>query len=327
MDDNNVSVINGASNSVITTIAVGESPYGVGVNPQTSRIYVANSFARCVSIIDGTSNSVIDTIGAGEFPNGVGINPQTNRIYVTHFYDSCVTVIDIASDSMIDAIKVGIAPLWLDVNLQTNRIYVGNWGSDNVSVIDGAGDSVIATIGVGDRPEAVCVNPQANRIYVVNQSNDNLSVIDGAGDSVIATIGVGDYPTGACFNPMTNRIYVSCYVDGTVWVLQDETSGIEESVLNTQILNLDINPNPFNKRAEIVLNIPAGNRGENIEFSIYNVSGRLVKTFSNINNSSSQITLSWDGKADSGENLSSGLYFGVLRIGDKEAQKKMIMIK
>ena len=39
---NNVSVIDGASNTVVATVAVGSCPYGVAVNPNTNRIYVAN---------------------------------------------------------------------------------------------------------------------------------------------------------------------------------------------------------------------------------------------------------------------------------------------
>jgi len=52
-----------------------------------------------------------------------------------------------------------------------------------------------------------------------------------------------------------------------------------------------------------------------------------VKKFSNINSASYPITITWDGKADSGEDLSSGLYFGVLKCGNEEIQKKIIMIK
>ena len=40
---NNVSVIDGASNTVVATVAVGSDPDGVAVNPNTNRIYVANA--------------------------------------------------------------------------------------------------------------------------------------------------------------------------------------------------------------------------------------------------------------------------------------------
>jgi len=144
---------------------------------------------------------------------------------------------------------------------------------------------------------------------------------------VITTITVGDGPISVGVNPQTNRIYVSCYNGGAIWVLYDEDAGVEEFSLNPGELSLNITPNPFNRTTQFVLNIPAGNRGESLKFSIYNLSGRLVKKFSNINSTSYPITITWDGKADSGEDLSSGLYFGVLRIGNTGTQEKIIMIR
>ena len=41
-DSNNVIVIDGASNSVIKTVAVGTSPYFLAVNPMTNKVYVTN---------------------------------------------------------------------------------------------------------------------------------------------------------------------------------------------------------------------------------------------------------------------------------------------
>ena len=40
--DGTVSVIDGASNTVIATVTVGSRPYGVAVNSVTNQIYVAN---------------------------------------------------------------------------------------------------------------------------------------------------------------------------------------------------------------------------------------------------------------------------------------------
>ena len=47
-----VSVIDGASNTVAATVAVGSNPLGVAVNPNTNRIYVANSRDDTVSVIE-----------------------------------------------------------------------------------------------------------------------------------------------------------------------------------------------------------------------------------------------------------------------------------
>jgi YVTN family beta-propeller protein len=49
---NTVSVINVATNTVSTTIAVGSNPWGVSVSPDGLRVYVANYEAASVSVIN-----------------------------------------------------------------------------------------------------------------------------------------------------------------------------------------------------------------------------------------------------------------------------------
>jgi YVTN family beta-propeller protein len=90
---NTVQVIDGATNSVIKTTGVGAAPTGVGVNPRTNTIYVANRDLTTVSVIDGATNTVTATVGVGSSPIAVGANPSTNRIYVTNDHSSTVSVI------------------------------------------------------------------------------------------------------------------------------------------------------------------------------------------------------------------------------------------
>ena len=49
---NTVSVIDGASNTVVATATVGSSPWGLGVNPTTNRIYVANFGSNYVWVLE-----------------------------------------------------------------------------------------------------------------------------------------------------------------------------------------------------------------------------------------------------------------------------------
>jgi YVTN family beta-propeller protein len=68
-----------AAYQVTATIPVGSNPNGVGVNPLTNRIYVANNGNNTVSVIDGLANAVIATVPVGSGPVGIGVNPSTNR--------------------------------------------------------------------------------------------------------------------------------------------------------------------------------------------------------------------------------------------------------
>src|SRR6516164_3222807 len=64
--DNNVSVINIASNTVIKTIPVGVNPFAVAVSPDFTKAYVTNGYpgpgGNSVSVISTATNTVIATI-------------------------------------------------------------------------------------------------------------------------------------------------------------------------------------------------------------------------------------------------------------------------
>ena len=81
-DDNTSSVINGASESVVTKITTGHDPEGIAVNPSTNMMYVANSDDDTVSVIDGRTNAVVKSIAVGSSPIAVAVNPSTNIMYV-----------------------------------------------------------------------------------------------------------------------------------------------------------------------------------------------------------------------------------------------------
>ena len=70
--DNTVSVIDTATNN-ITTIIVGNKPYGVAVNKNGTKVYVTNMGSDNVSVIDTATNKVMNqTISVGTRPSGIG---------------------------------------------------------------------------------------------------------------------------------------------------------------------------------------------------------------------------------------------------------------
>ena len=126
-----------AAASVVTTIPVGGWPIGVGVNPTTDKIYVANSTDNTVSVIDGTNDTVTGSpITVGRTPWAVGVNPVADKIYVANWGDKTVSVIDGATDTVTGSpITVGTTPYGVGVNPSTDKIYVANAESNTVSVL------------------------------------------------------------------------------------------------------------------------------------------------------------------------------------------------
>jgi YVTN family beta-propeller protein len=69
---NSVSVINTATNTVTATVAVGNNPGGIAVNPAGTFAYVANEFSNNVSVINTATNTVTATVNVGSVPFAFG---------------------------------------------------------------------------------------------------------------------------------------------------------------------------------------------------------------------------------------------------------------
>lgn len=89
----NVTVLDGATNSVITTIAVGIEPCTLVYNPTNNKVYCTNRGSGDVTVIDGEADSVITTIAVSGTPRALVYNINNNRSYCAHGY-CFVTVID-----------------------------------------------------------------------------------------------------------------------------------------------------------------------------------------------------------------------------------------
>jgi len=238
--DNDVSVINGATNAEIASIPVGNAPEGLDVSPTAHRAYVANRFSNNVTAIDTTTNTVMATIPVGVGPVGVAINSSTARIYVTNHDRNNVTVIDGNTNDVIAWIEVGARPWGVAVNPTTNRIYVANTDTYNVSVIDGATNAVVATVPLPDlSPTAVAVNPTTNRIFVTRFGS--VAIIDGATNTQAADqpyLAVGETsPTAVAVNPASNHVYVALSnVDDVV---------VRDGATNANIASLSVGDGPI----------------------------------------------------------------------------------
>jgi YVTN family beta-propeller protein len=204
-----VTIIDGNTNSIITTLQMPAGSRDFCHNTVNNRIYVANYFADSVSVIDGVTNQLLKVIPVGDGPRALCYNPQNNKIYCANEFSGNVTVIDGNANTVITTVAVGSTPRVICYNNISNKVYCPNAGSQNLSIIDGASDAVIATVSTGNIPRGIVFNQQSNRVYCSNYGSDNVTVIDGVTNAVIATVAVGDGPTAIFHNPAGNKIYCS----------------------------------------------------------------------------------------------------------------------
>lgn len=228
-----LSMINGSTNKVVATVAVGNGTDPVAVDPSTDRVYEADTGLSAVSVIDAATGQDISTVTVGNSPDGIAVNPSTDMVYVANEFSDTVSVINGSTNGVIATIPVGPNPMAVAIDPSTNVVYVGGFGSPNhISVIDASTNGVVATVNVG-APLGLAVNPSTDMVYAASFFARSVSVINGSTDAVVADIPVNsstDFPGGVAVDPNTNTVYVANRDSGTVSVIDGRTNSLVSDV-------------------------------------------------------------------------------------------------
>ena len=83
-------------------------------------------------------------------------------------------------------------------------------------------------------------------------------------------------------------------------------------------------PNPFNPVTNIIFEIK---ESQKVILQIYNIEGRLIKTLIENQLYAGRHELSWNGLNSRGNLVASGVYYYVLRAGDYQSAKRMVLMR
>ncbi|POB11850.1 hypothetical protein CO251_02625 [Sulfobacillus sp. hq2] len=228
-DSNTVSVINAATNQVVSTLPVGTDPTYLGTNPTNGNVYVANNNSGTVSVIN-EANQVADTIAVGNTPSGIAVDVNTGNIYVSQWSPGTVSVIDGATNTVSQTITVGGQPFTPVFDPANGDIYVPCWSTSAVDVINTRTNQVVQSIPVGSRPNYATVDPANGDVYIANWESNTVSVINSATNSVVATIAVGTHPRAIAVNPLNGNLYVTNNGSDTVSVINGTTNTVIQTI-------------------------------------------------------------------------------------------------
>lgn len=160
----NVSVIDGATDRVITTLPTDEHPYAIGFDAALHRAYVTNTYSNKVTLIDTATDS------SQQLPAGskdyVETDAHRQRAFFISYEDPVLTMLD--AKNAVHHEDLGLSHPWgLAVDEQRGIVYVTEIGKDTLIAYhedDGKTDKV----PTGAMPDGVAVDETANRIYVTN---------------------------------------------------------------------------------------------------------------------------------------------------------------
>ncbi len=195
-----VFMLNSSTFAVAGQTQVGNLPWGVAVDHDLNRVWVANFGSGTLSVLDATNLGTVATIS-------MGANAQPTF--------------------------VGYLPAY-------QRVFVANHGADTIAVVNAINNTVEKFITPGGKGAwGLAVNPNHNRVYVTFRETRTLLTLDAAqGWNLLPGSTIrpcGDYypaaPFGLAFNKSNNKLYLACAPEGSVntaVVYQAGASGLNE---------------------------------------------------------------------------------------------------
>lgn len=213
-DSGELSIIDAASDSLVSTFTVGRRPRGIKASRDGQCIFVALSGSpKCPPTISD-EECAKKTKDASQ--DGIAqVDRRSNK--VTRVYPG------------------GSDPEQFDIigpakGCEGTRLFIANEDIGRLSVVDTDQGKVIAEVETGDEPEGVRVSPDGSVVIAASEEDDVLTVIDTKTYEVVASIKVGRRPRDLIFSSSGHRLYVSAEVGGRIDVIDMKKRAWLESI-------------------------------------------------------------------------------------------------
>ncbi|MGV0790808.1 Ig-like domain-containing protein [Mycolicibacterium sp. XJ1819] len=229
--DGGVTVLDTATDTVVSTVDIDGTVYGVVAAPD-GKVYAVSTNdadgAGTVSIIDTATRTVTGSIGltAGNYPTSVAVT-QDGKTLVVASHDGTVTVIDTATRTVTRTLNVGGYANQIAITPNGREVWVAHDDAyPQVSVIT-LSNGRVKDVVIGDYPSApgVVASPDGKWVYV---ASDGVAVIKVGTRPTVTTI-EGVYGEDLAISPDGRYLYVA-QADGALKVVDTTTKTVVKTV-------------------------------------------------------------------------------------------------
>lgn len=206
-----ITLIDGATGKVTSTIPVGKRPRGIHVGPDGEFVYVALSGTPISGLpqLDAAGNPILDKDDDQESDrsaDGIGVVDLKRKVLVKH-------------------LPGGSDPEQIALTPDGKRVYISNEDVGTVSLLNVTDGKIERIIPVKAEPEGVVLSPDEKFVYVTCETNGNVFVIKTANHEIAAEFDVPGRPRNVAFLPDGSRAFVPSESKGTIHVIETTKFG------------------------------------------------------------------------------------------------------
>lgn len=228
-----VSVIDGQTLSVASSVPVGKRPRGIHVSPDGGQILVAVSgsprmgpgadperakdakadkSADGIVVIDAATGCAMKKLSVGSDPEEFALDHRGNRVFVSNEDTAELSAWEIGTGKLLWATKVSEEPEGVSVHPTRAEVFVSCEGGGDIYIVDTERGELRAQIEVGERPRSIAFAPDGNRAYISLEGESAIAVVDAVAHRLLSKIKLPEsalLPMAVRLAPSGQQAYIS----------------------------------------------------------------------------------------------------------------------
>jgi len=211
LGNDSLGVIDLANRKLIRTITGLKEPQGVGYEPSTDMLYVANAGDGSVRLFEGSDYNSAGQIELGSDADNIRVDAAAKRIFVG-YGSGALAVIDPSTRSRVGDISLEAHPESFQIDPDTSQIFVNVPDARGIAVVDRVSQKQIGKWPLADRGAnfPMALDHVRREILVIFRAPAELGVFSMTDGKPTATVEMCGDADDLFVDAKRNRIYVSC---------------------------------------------------------------------------------------------------------------------
>ncbi|HEX9591593.1 MAG TPA: hypothetical protein VGA15_28095 [Bradyrhizobium sp.] len=220
LGNDSVGIVDLPNRKLISRIPELKEPQGVGYEPTTDMLYVANAGDGSVRLFEGSDYKTTGRIDLGSDADNIRIDAAAKRVFIG-YGSGALAVIDPSTRSKVGDISLKAHPEAFQIDPDTSQIFVNVPGARGIAVVDRVSQKQIGEWPLADRGAnfPMALDHVRRQVLVIFRAPAALGVFSMTDGKRIATAETCGDADDLFIDAKRGRVYVSCG-DGFLDVLE-----------------------------------------------------------------------------------------------------------
>jgi DNA-binding beta-propeller fold protein YncE len=211
LGNDSVGIVDLTNGKLIQTIAGLKEPQGVGYEPSTDTLFIANAGDGSVRLFEGATYTASGRIELGSDADNIRIDAAANRVFVG-YGNGALAVIDPSTRSKVGDVLVKAHPEGFQIDPDTGQIFVNVPDAHGIAVVDPVSQKQTGKWPLADRRAnfPMALDQVHRQVLVIFRAPAELGAFSMMGGKLISTTETCGDADDLFIDVKRSRVYVSC---------------------------------------------------------------------------------------------------------------------